>query len=238
MSAPHNGRRREVAPGPISDQLKSWPIDVGEILSGLSGSEAEAIMKMTQDRRYQRGTYVYELGEHQQGLYLAKTGLIEEFRLTESGNKLPMSRIVQGQFFGFSSVDGHYCCFAEAIEESVVGFLPFKKLENIYQNFPTVAGNMVQALMWRLGEIEQRLELVAFGKLRARVAWAILGLSAVHGPTLSGTTHEALATWAASSRPKVSQVLEELQQAGILRLARSEIQICDPTRLEEWAKSE
>ncbi len=57
-----------------------------------------------------------------------------------------------------------------------------------------------------------------------------------HGSTLVGITHEALATWVAGSRPKVSQVLEELQQVGILRLARSEIHIHDSERLEEWAK--
>lgn len=193
-------------------------------------------MKVSQDRRYTRGTYVYELGEHQKGLYLVKAGLIEEFRLTEGGTKLPMGRIVPGQFFGLSSVEKHYFCFAEALDESVVGFLSFEKLESICRDFPTVACNLVQLLMHRVGEIEDRLELLVFSGLRARVAWALLGFSAVHGPTLSGITHEALATWAAGTRPKASQVLEELQQVGILRLARSEIYIRDSKRLAEWAK--
>ncbi len=77
---------------------------------------------------------------------------------------------------------------------------------------------------------------MAFGGLRARVAWTLLGLFAVHGPILFNTTHETLAMWVAGSRPKVSQVLEELQQAGILRLARGEIHIRDSKRLAEWTK--
>ncbi|MFQ5874934.1 MAG: Crp/Fnr family transcriptional regulator [Dehalococcoidia bacterium] len=236
MTASHSGQRREVNARDGSNRLWSRPINVAEVLSGLSKSEADAIMKMSQDQRYARGTYVYELGEHQQGLYLVKAGLIEEFRLGESGNKLPMSLIVPGQLFGLSSVEKHYCCFAEAVEESIVGFLSFEKLEGICRNFPMVAYNLVQLLLGRLGEIEERLELLVFSELRARVAWTLLGLSAVHGLTLAGITHETLAMWAAGSRPKVSQILQELKQAGVLHLARSQIQIRDPIRLAELAK--
>lgn len=236
MAAEHNRQRREVEAEAISDQLKSRPIDTRQVLSGLSDSETEAVMKMTEDRRYTQGSYVYELREHQQGFYALKTGLIEEFRLSESGDRLPMGRIMPGQLFGFSSVEKHYCCFAEALEESVVGFLSFEKLEDICRDFPTIACNMVQALAGRLGEFEERLELMAFGGLRVRVAWTLLGLFAIHGPILFNTTHDTLATWAAGSRPKVSQVLEELQQAGILRLARGEIHIRDSKRLAEWTK--
>ena len=236
MGKPQSGRQQALVTQDMSDKLQSHPIDATEVFSGLSRSEVETIMKVSQDRRYERGTYVYELGEHQQGLYLVKEGLVEEFRLTEGGNKLPMGRIVPGQLFGLSSVGKHYCCFAEALEESVVNFLSFEKLEDIYRDFPRVASNLVKLLTSRLGDIEERLQLLVFSDLRARVAWSLLGLSAIHGATLSRTTHEALATWAAGSRPKVSQVLKELQQEGVLRLARGEIQIRDLARLAEWAK--
>jgi CRP-like cAMP-binding protein len=236
MGASPIGQRQEAATTANSALPHTRPIDVAEILAGLSGSEAEAVMKMTRDQSYAPSTYIYSLGEHQQGLYVAKTGLIEEFRLTESGNRLPMSRIVPGQFFGLSSVNRHYCCFAEAVRESVVGFLSFDKLEIVCRTHPSVVVKLVELLAWRLGEIEERVELLAFSGLRARVAWALLGLYAVHGSRLVGVTHEALATWATSSRPKVSQVLGELQQAGVLRLSRGAIEVCDPGRLEEWAK--
>lgn len=220
----------------IPDKFQIRPIDVTEVFSGLSKAEIEIIMNQSRDRRHSMGNYVYELGEHQEGFYLVKTGLVEEFRLTEGGNKLPMGRIVPGQLFGLSSVGKHYCCFAEALEESVVGFLSFEKLEGICRDFPMVACNLVKLLTSRLGELEERLQLLVFSDLRSRVAWSLLGLSAIHGSTLSKTTHEALATWAAGSRPKVSQILEELQEEGILTLSRSEIQIRDQARLAEWAK--
>ncbi len=96
--------------------------------------------------------------------------------------------------------------------------------------------NLVEVLARRLGEVEDRLELLAFSGLRSRVAWALLGLSARHGSHLVGITHQALASWAACSRPKVSMVLEELQQTGLLGLSRGVIEIRNPIGLEQWAK--
>lgn len=234
----HSSRRQELANRATPGWPERPPVGVAEIFSGLSKSEAQAIMNMAQDQTYARRATVYAFGEHQRGLYLAKRGLIEEFRLTEGGNKLPISRIVPGQLFGLSSVNGHYCCFAEAVEESVVGLLSFEKLESVCRDFPVVAANLVKMLAEKLGQIEERLELVSFSVLRARVAWALLGLSASHGLRLAGITHEALADWAGGSRPKVSQVLEKLQQVGLVRLSRGDIQICDAARLTEWAKQE
>ncbi len=78
------------------DRFKSRPINMAEVLSELPEAEIETIMRISQDRKCARGTYVYELGGHQPDLYLVKKGLVEEFRLTEGGSKLPLGRIVSG----------------------------------------------------------------------------------------------------------------------------------------------
>lgn len=213
-------------------------MELAEVLEGLSSSEAEAFMQITKDVAYARGAYVFSLGDQQRGLYLVKKGLVEEFRLTEDGNKLPMERTGPGNFLATAAVEGRYCCFAEAVEDSTIGFLPFQKLEEIFKRSPRAAVNLVEVLVRRLGETEERLELLALGGLRARVAGVLLGLYAVQGPHLERVTHEALAAWAASSRPKVSTVLKELEKAGLLRLSRGEIEVLDRARLEEWARHE
>ncbi|MBI4298944.1 MAG: Crp/Fnr family transcriptional regulator [Chloroflexi bacterium] len=215
---------------------KGQNIDITQVLGGLSDIEVEAILGMTEDKSYTRGTCIFNLGEQQRGLYLVKSGLVEEFRITESGNRLPIGRVMPGRLFGLSSKEGTYCCFTQALDESVVGFLAFPTLEDVCRKYPRVAVNLVELLARRLGEFEERLESLAFSGLRARVSWALLGLSATHGAKLSGITHEALAEWVAGSRPKVSQVLEELQQAGVLHLSRSEIEILDSAGLEDRAK--
>jgi len=206
-----------------------------ERLAKLSSDETEALLRMSKTGPFAPGICIFSLGDPVQGFHFVTKGLIEEFRLTESGEKLPMNRVGPGEIFGLSAVSGCYCCFAEAVEESVVGFLSFEALEELCRRFPKVAVNLVQVLVRRLGEVEDRLELMTFSHLRARVARALLRLHSIHGPQLRGITHETLASWAGSSRPKVSLVLGELQRAGLLQLSRGEIEIRDPAGLESWA---
>jgi CRP/FNR family transcriptional regulator len=236
MEKPHRNLRQKISLEVATDRAQLPRVDLAEVVRGLSSAEAEAILKLTEDQTYARGTCIFNLGDEQQGLYLVKKGLVEEFRLTEDGNKLPINRSGPGKFLAVASVEGRYCCFAEAVEESVVGFLSFPKLEELCRKFPRAAMNLVEVLVRRLGEIEERLQLLALSGLRARVAGTLLGLHATQGPRLERVTHEALAAWAASSRPKVSVVLAELEKARLLRLSRGQIEILDPAGLQEWAK--
>ena len=193
MGIPHHDEGPEIVFGVASKRLEVRTVEIAELLLGLSRREAEEIMTMTQDRTYVPGAPIYDFDDQQQGIYLVKRGLAEEYRVTESGNRLPISRAVPGHLFGLSAADGRYCCFAEAVEESVVGFLSFSRLEEVFRNYPRFAVRLLELLAGRLGDLEERLEHLAFSELRARVAWALLGLSATHGLRLSGITHEALA---------------------------------------------
>lgn len=224
----------------IADTLlgshETGAVDISLVFRGLSRGEAEAILEMMEDKLYPAGACVFQLGEPQKGIYLVKKGLVEEFRLTEDGNRLPMNRVGPGKLLSLSSVKGGYCCFAETIEESVIGLLSFQRLEELSRRHPKVVVNLLRALAERMGEIEQRLEVMALKNLRARVASALLQLCAIQGPSLKGITHETLSNWVASSRPKVSLVLEEAQRAGLLRLSRGAIEVVNPEGLKEWAK--
>ncbi|GBD11328.1 Cyclic AMP receptor protein [bacterium HR23] len=212
------------------------PLDVAELLQGLPEGDAEAVLRMTHDRAYPPGARIFGMGERQRGLYLVKRGVVEEFRLTEEGVRLPIHRVGPGQFLALASWGGNYCCFAEALEESVVGFLSFQTLEGICARYPRVAVNLVTVLTRRLGALEERLELLTSRGLRKRVVGMLLLLSAIHGSRLEHLTHQALAEWAAGSRPKVSAILEDLQKRGLVRLGRGHIEVLAPHALQRWAE--
>lgn len=213
-------------------------VDLTRVVKGLSEQDAEAFVKLARDRALPAGTPVYAPGDRQQGFWIAKKGLVEEYRVTPSGDRLPINRVAPGQIFGFASTGGRYCCFAETLEESVLGFLGFNAMEEAWRTIPRAASNLIELLATRLGDLESRLELLAFSGLRYRVAWTLLALSTTRGLRLTGITHEELAEWVVASRPKVSQVLEELQAVGLLVLSRGEIEIVRPLDLEDWASQQ
>ncbi|MBI2917349.1 MAG: Crp/Fnr family transcriptional regulator [Chloroflexi bacterium] len=236
MERAHRDLCRKSSSQAVTDRGRLPRVDLAEVLRGLSSTEADAALKLTEDRTYPGGAYIFNSGDEQHGLYLVKNGLVEEFRLTEDGNKLPINRSGPGKFLAVASVEGRYCCFAEALEESVVGFLSFPRLKELCEKFPGAAMNLIGVLVRRVGETEERLQLLALSGLRSRVAGTLLGLHFTQGPRLERVTHEALARWAASSRPKVSVVLEELEKAGLIRLSRGQIEILNAAGLEEWAR--
>lgn len=228
-------------PGGGQDRLELQPVTASsvqttEAVRGLPPAAVDAILGQTEDKTFEAGTCVFRLGDRQQGLYLVKAGLVEEYRLTENGGKLPINRVRPGRFLALSSDAGRHCCYADAVEDSTIGFISFGRLEQLLQRLPRVGVNLLDALARRLAEVERRLELATFTELRVRVAWALLGLYGIHGSRLHDITHEELASWAGGSRPKVTQVLDELKEIGLVRLSRGQIEIVDPAALREWAR--
>lgn len=210
-------------------------ISAREIFSGLSADDIEAILAQGKRYRHLAGGYVYQLEEKQAGLYFLKEGAIEEFRLTSEGQKLPVSRITPGQFFGFASVQSAYCCFAQATEESTVWFISFLDMEKIFQNYPKLAVNLLRWLAFRLAEMEERVETTTYNYLKARVARQLLKLSRSQSSSLVNITQEELSLWALGSRPKVSIILQEFQDAGAVTLSRGKILIRNQALLEDWS---
>ncbi|MBI2853090.1 MAG: Crp/Fnr family transcriptional regulator [Chloroflexi bacterium] len=216
-------------------QAQAHAINAAEVLSGLSATDAEAVMKLSSDESYTSGDYVYRVEEGQNGVYVVKTGRVEEFRLTPEGQRLPISQIGPGRFFGVSTGQGSYCCFAVAMEKSVVGFFSFEQLGRIFARYPRVGVNLVRWFAHRLGEMEARIEALAFSQLRSRVARSILDLAATQDTDLVEMTQEALAEWVSASRPRVSELLQEFQREGAIHLSRGKIQVQDANQLELWA---
>lgn len=235
MAEEHSTAKRDFMPG-AENASGVRSISFAEVLSGLSTAEADTIMNLSKDERYASGDYVYRAEETQKGLYLVKIGRVEEFRLTPGGQRLPISQIGLRQFFGLSTGRASYCCFAVATKESIVGFFSFEQLEQIFQAHPKVGVNLLRWYAYRLGEMEERIEELAFSHLRARVAWTLLHLAAAQKAHLVEVTHEALAEWVSGSRPRVTELLQEFQQKGAIYLSRGKIQIQEPAQLEQWAQ--
>ena len=75
----------------------------------------------------------------------------------------------------------------------------------------------------RIGDLMQHVEEVAFHRLGARLAAALLG----HG-RLVHTTHVQLANELGSVREMVSRLLKGFEVQGLVALARERVEILDP----------
>ena len=85
----------------------------------------------------------------------------------------------------------------------------------------------------RMAELMALVEAVAFQRLDQRLAHALLG----HGRMIRAT-HQQLAGELVTAREMVSRLLKRLEDQGILRLGREQIEILDLARLRTIAAGE
>lgn len=218
---------------PVQEELGPGCVTEADTFLGLSSSAVADVLAHGRPEAVTEGSYVYEMGQTQDGVYFLKAGIVEEFRVTPEGQKLLIRRVGPGQFFGVASSGlGNYCCFAQAKTECEAVFMSFRQLESICKSHPQVVINLLRWFAGRLGEVEERFEAISFERLRARVARSLLNLVQSQGSKTINVTQETLSTWLPASRPKVSQALQHLQQLGAIRLYRGRIEVIDENLLQ------
>jgi CRP/FNR family transcriptional regulator len=96
--------------------------------------------------------------------------------------------------------------------------------------FESVRTFLLGLMADRMAELMALVEAVAFQRLDQRIAHALLGRGrVVH------TTHQRLADDVGTAREMVSRLLKRLEDRGILRLGREQIEILDPAELRALA---
>ncbi len=86
----------------------------------------------------------------------------------------------------------------------------------------------------RLGELIQRVEDVAFGRIDARLARLLLDLGGGDGQALA-ITHQQLAAELGSAREVVSRQLKRFERAGWVAGGRGSLVVLQPTALQALA---
>ncbi len=99
-----------------------------------------------------------------------------------------------------------------------------------WTDFPSMRIFLLGLMADRMAELMALVEAVAFQRLDQRLAHALLG----HGKLIRAT-HQQLADELGTAREMVSRLLKRLEDQGILRLGREQVEILDLIRLKSLA---
>ena len=177
---------------------------------------------------------VFEQQAPCQGFPLVLDGEIRVFRASPTGRSLDLYRVVPGEICLVSSA-----CLFQAHPLSACGetALPTRLLAAAPPLFARwmegeAFRNWVLGLYaQRMAELTELVDALAFQRLDARLAAAVLG----HGPVVA-TTHQALADELGTVREIVSRLLRRFERSGWVRLAREQIEVVDAPALRECAQ--
>ena len=179
-----------------------------------------------------RGETIYHPGTPSSIIYLVESGRVKLAYLDESGKKLTLRIVDEGEIFGEMCLVGetNRRHLATAIEDTVVRSIEKKKFVKIMEEGTTGLPMLVNHFAARMTEFEETLEDLAFRDIQARLSRQLLKLSDDYGvETKEGiligisVTHKELADMIGSARENTTLALNRFAREGILDKSRYRI---------------
>lgn len=226
---------------------RTWCLAEVDIFCDLSAQEMEAIAAAAPMKTYHAGEILYSPTQPSEVLFILKKGRVRIFRVSSDGRALTSAIISPGTIFGEMVLLGQhmYDNYAEALDDTVVCVMSRTDVNRLLLTDARIAARITAILGRRLSDLEQRLSDSVFKTVAQRVATTLVTLSTAQpsgSPLRPGgrhpqiaLTHEQLAALAGTSRETCTKVLREMEDRGLLRLARGRITVLDRERLQDAA---
>jgi len=181
-----------------------------------------------------RGDTIYHPGTPSNIIYLVESGRVKLAYLDESGKKLTLRIVDEGEIFGEMCLVGetHRRHLATSIEDTIVRTIKKQQFLKIMDDDTAGLPMLVHHFAARMEEFEETLEDLAFRDIQARLSRQLLKLSDDYGvETKEGiligisVTHKELADMIGSARENTTLALNRFAREGILDKSRYRIVI-------------
>lgn len=208
--------------------IDSGWLDAFSPLAAVEGAAREALAQLP-IHRAARGKTLFSPGASCPGFIVLLDGVARVEVAAANGRRLLLYRVARGE----TCVQTTLCLMgglhysAEGTAETDLRFvaIPAPLFDRLLRENPVFARFVFERFGARLAEMTRLIECIAFLRVDARLAAALLSRAEDGASVLA--THQALAEDIGAAREVVSRQLAAFQRAGLLRLSRGEIEICD-----------
>lgn len=183
-----------------------------------------------------RGARLFAPGETAQGFAVVLSGRIEVSLTGPTGREILLYAVEPGQSCIQSTLgllgDEPYSGEAVTVSETRLVLIPVPLFHSLMARSDAFRGFVFRALAMRMNDMTQLLERVAFTRVEARLAQALLDLA--EGGAVEAT-HAELAARIGSAREVVSRRLEALAKRGLLTTDRGRVELLNRPALARLA---
>lgn len=223
---------------PTADQqaLRAQLLQGFPFFAELPAARLEALLAEAQLLRAPAGGVLFDAKQPCRGFPLVLSGSVRVFKAGPNGREILLYRVEPGQSCILSGgcLLGHSDYTAAGVAETEVELLslPPAMFHELMLQFEPFRRYVFGSYGERLSEVMELVEEVAFRRLDARLAQALIR----RGPVVEGT-HQGLADELGSVREIVSRLLRSFEQRGWVRLERERVTVLDPKALSELASA-
>ncbi|MBP6737155.1 MAG: Crp/Fnr family transcriptional regulator [Rhodobacteraceae bacterium] len=198
--------------------------------------QARQMLAALPQRRVPQGTPLFRAGDTAQGFAVVLLGRVEVFLTGPSGREILLYAVEPGQSCIQSTLglmaDEPYSGEAVTAVDSDLVFIPRASFLRLMDEEAGFRGFVLQAFARRMADVTRLLERVAFGRIEARLAQALLDLA--EGGVVQATQAE-LAARIGSAREVISRRLDAFARAGWVATDRGHVALRDPAALRQLA---
>jgi CRP/FNR family transcriptional regulator len=217
----------------LSHSSKEEALKRTVLFSDLSQSELGELVKLTSERSYEVGEYVFWEGDSGDYLYTVGEGRIKVSKLSSQGKEVIIAFFSPGEMFGEVALfEGKaYPASAQAATAARVLAIRRQDFLKLLTKHPQIALVIIGVLSGRLREAQWRLKDLALERVDQRLARVLLMLSAKLGETLPFTRQE-IADMAGTTTETTIRFISRLKEGKIISSDRGKLVILNKTKLE------
>lgn len=210
------------------------------IFSGLSDDELGKIKELVQTARFRKGAVIFQEGDPGEAVYFVKSGKIKIYKSDEEGREYIVHIFQEGDVFAEAVLLGgaSYPASAEAVEDSIVGFIKNSDLEKLISQNLQIALKIIKIMAGRLRETQEQIRNLAFRDTYDRTACMLHKICLDYGQrTQNGIevdlpfTRQEMAALVGTSRETVTRVLSDMKKNGIIDMTRQKIIVLNEKKL-------
>ena len=217
------------------------------IFRNLAPELAHRLAQLCHIRTLPEGAILFQQGDEGDALYAVVSGLIRIAIAGEGGKELTLGLMEPGDVFGeIALLDGlTRTAGAQAAENSVLLVVQRAHFLQMLEAESGFARHIIELLCERLRINTDRITEYAFLNLHARLARKIESLAIAHGQhgddgvrIALQLSQSELAQMLGVTREAVNKQLKSWSQAGVLRVERGAITVCDMRALAAAGRGE
>jgi CRP-like cAMP-binding protein/CheY-like chemotaxis protein len=194
-------------------------------------TELKKIINERKIRRLRKNEVVYYEGDKGKGLYLLISGKVKSIKIATDGRELMTGIYCADDYMGISAMltNEVHSDTATALEDCEFCLIPKELLEELLNQYPDIARELVKLLSKNIREKEEQLLQMAYDSVRKKMAEAMIRLHTqqVKGEDNFKITREDLAALTGMATETVSRTLSDFKDEGLIEKKGSVITVLD-----------
>lgn len=223
----------------ISKLLKSM-----SIFSGLSDTELQQVVEISNKREYKKRMYVFMEGEPREAVFFISTGVVKAYKIDEDGNEQVISLLHPGDMFPHVGFFDHspYPATVEVVQDAEILVIRIDDFDELLMRQPQIAIKVMKIMGQKIIALQQRVQDFISKDVQHRIIHSLVRLAEDHGEkTAKGIyidvpiTNQDFANMVGTSRESINRILNQFKKQRLLSADRQGILIHDIEELQNWS---